>query len=174
MLTPHALQHSACFWQRARHATEAPLHAAGGPPLPPGISGIAALNSSLGGGVNPNLVNPNVAPVVDPSTVPFQEGWVKIRGIPPGVGKKELCVFFGASSLSSRPVLATGPPQPRHLVSPSEGFTVDHDFQQYHSKLHTLSPVCDACLFCCEDAQSSLAPACCRMVSRLAGLPDLA
>ena len=77
-----------------------PLHGAGGPPLPPGISGIAALNSSLGGGVNPNLVNPNVAPVVDPSTVPFQEGWVKIRGIPPGVGKKELCVFFGVSCLS--------------------------------------------------------------------------
>ena len=70
---------------------------AGGPPLPPGISGIAALNSSLGGGVNPNLVNPNVAPVVDPSTVPFQEGWVKIRGIPPGTGKKELCAFFSVS-----------------------------------------------------------------------------
>ncbi len=73
-----------------------PCHV-GGPPLPPGISGIAALNSSLGGGVNPNLVNPNVAPVVDPSTVPFQEGWVKIRGIPPGTGKKELCAFFSVS-----------------------------------------------------------------------------
>ena len=72
-------------------------HHAGGPPLPPGISGIAALNSSLGGGVNPNLVNPNVAPVVDPATVPFQEGWVKIRGIPPGTGKKELCAFFSVS-----------------------------------------------------------------------------
>ena len=70
---------------------------AGGPPLPPGISGIAALNSSLGGGVNPNLVNPNVAPVIDPATVPFQEGWVKIRGIPPGTGKKELCAFFSVS-----------------------------------------------------------------------------
>ena len=98
---PHSWQHNACLWQRAHHAIEAPLHDAGGPPLPPGISGIAALNSSLGGGVNPNLVNPNVAPVVDPSTVPFQEGWVKIRGIPPGVGKKELCAFFGVSCLSS-------------------------------------------------------------------------
>ena len=126
---PHALYRNACSWQRAHHATEAPLHDTGGPPLPPGISGIAALNSSLGGGVNPNLVNPNVAPVVDPSTVPFQEGWVKIRGIPPGVGKKELCVFFGVSPLSSRPVLATWALQPGHSVSPSEGSTVDHDFQ---------------------------------------------
>lgn len=49
--------------------------------------------------MNPNLVNPNVAPVVDPSTVPFQEGWVKIRGIPPGTGKKELCAFFSVSPL---------------------------------------------------------------------------
>ena len=107
--TALALHHNACCWERAHHTAEAPLHDAGGPPLPPGISGIAALNSSLGGGVNPNLVNPNVAPVVDPSTVPFQEGWVKIRGIPPGVGKKELCVFFGVSFLSSQPALATGP-----------------------------------------------------------------
>jgi len=83
-----------------RRKDKSSLHA-GGPPLPPGISGIAALNSSLGGGVNPNLVNPNVAPVVDPATVPFQEGWVKIRGIPPGTGKPELCAFFSVSSLTA-------------------------------------------------------------------------
>jgi len=63
---------------------------AGGPaPLPAGISGIAALNPATGG-----MVNPNMAPVLDPATVPFQEGWIKLRGIPFAVSKADICAFF--------------------------------------------------------------------------------
>jgi hypothetical protein len=63
---------------------------AGGPaPLPAGISGIAALNPATGG-----MVNPNMAPVLDPATVPFQEGWIKLRGIPFAITKQDICSFF--------------------------------------------------------------------------------
>ncbi|EIE26777.1 hypothetical protein COCSUDRAFT_64653 [Coccomyxa subellipsoidea C-169] len=62
----------------------------GGPaPLPAGISGIAALNPATGG-----MVNPNMAPVLDPATVPFQEGWIKLRGIPFTITKPDICSFF--------------------------------------------------------------------------------
>lgn len=65
----------------------------GGPaPLPAGISGIAALNPATGG-----MVNPNMAPVLDPATVPFQEGWIKLRGIPFAVSKADICAFFSVS-----------------------------------------------------------------------------
>jgi hypothetical protein len=45
-------------------------------PLPAGISGVAALNPGLAG-------IPGAMPaVLDPATMPVQEGWVKLRGIP--------------------------------------------------------------------------------------------
>jgi hypothetical protein len=65
-------------------------HAAAGmlAPLPAGISGLAALNPGMAGIVNA------VPPHLDPATVPIQEGWVKLRGIPFTVTKADICKFF--------------------------------------------------------------------------------
>lgn len=64
-------------------------------PLPPGLSGIAALNPLL---TNVMVTNPALVGLMagnfNAAEVPFQEGWVKLRGIPFNISKAEIIQFF--------------------------------------------------------------------------------
>ncbi len=64
-------------------------------PLVSGIYGLTALNPALSALVQSN---PNIALVmekgIDPDEVPFEEGWVKLRGFPPVVTKQHIVEFF--------------------------------------------------------------------------------
>ena len=65
-------------------------------PLTSGISGLTALNPALASLVQ---TNPGIAAAMtaglDEDEVPFEEGWVKLRGFPPGVTKAQIAEFFG-------------------------------------------------------------------------------
>ncbi|KAK9801404.1 hypothetical protein WJX73_006914 [Symbiochloris irregularis] len=65
-------------------------------PLPPGISGVAALNPALATMMqgNPLLAGMVNHGPVDAADVPFQEGWLKLRGIPFTVTKPDIVRFF--------------------------------------------------------------------------------
>ena len=66
-------------------------------PLPPGISGVAALNPTMATMMSGN---PMMAGMVggqlmgNASGAPFQEGWLKLRGIPFNVAKADIIRFF--------------------------------------------------------------------------------
>jgi splicing factor U2AF subunit len=64
-------------------------------PLVSGISGLTALNPALGALAQSN---PNIAvaleKAIDPDEVPFEEGYVKLRGFPPVVTKQHIVEFF--------------------------------------------------------------------------------
>ena len=64
-------------------------------PLPPGISGVAALNPALATMMqgNPMLAG-MMHGAINGAEVPFQEGWLKLRGIPFTVTKPDIVRFF--------------------------------------------------------------------------------
>lgn len=64
-------------------------------PLVSGVSGIAVLNASLGLQVqsHPSILN-DLADRIDREDVPFEEGWVKLRGFPPSISKSDIVAFF--------------------------------------------------------------------------------
>ena len=72
-------------------------------PLPAGISGLSALNPQLASVVQ---TNPTIAAAmtsgIDEDQVPFEEGWVKLRGFPPVVTKDHIVEFFKGCGEVSR------------------------------------------------------------------------
>lgn len=66
-------------------------------PLPSGITGLAALNPALSALVS---TNPGIAAMMTSSIaedeVPFEEGYVKLRGFPKTVTKQEVVAFFSS------------------------------------------------------------------------------
>jgi splicing factor U2AF 65 kDa subunit len=64
-------------------------------PLVSGISGLTALNPALASlwHSNPNI-SIALEKGIDPDEVPFEEGWVKLRGFPPVVTKQHIVEFF--------------------------------------------------------------------------------
>ena len=89
-------------------------------PLPPGISGVAALNPALATMMQGNPMLAGMMQqhgAVNGSEVPFQEGWLKLRGIPFTVTKPDIVRFFevgglpnplGAFFLPGKTVLVAG------------------------------------------------------------------
>ena len=66
-------------------------------PLPPGISGVAALNPTMatmmsGNPMMAGMMGGSLMP--NASGAPFQEGWLKLRGIPFNVAKTDIIRFF--------------------------------------------------------------------------------
>ena len=66
-------------------------------PLPPGISGVAALNPTMATMMsgNPMMAGMMGGTLMGGATgAPFQEGWLKLRGIPFNVAKSDIIRFF--------------------------------------------------------------------------------
>ena len=67
-------------------------------PLTINISGVAALNPAMAGQVQ---TNPALAGLmygsINEAVVPIEEGWVKLRGLDPAIGKQDICTFFQVS-----------------------------------------------------------------------------
>ena len=64
-------------------------------PLPAGITGLTALNPALAALIqtNPGIAAMMTAGIAE-DEVPFEEGWVKVRGFPRSVTKADLIAFF--------------------------------------------------------------------------------
>jgi splicing factor U2AF subunit len=82
-------------------------------PLVSGITGLSALNPSLAALVatNPGIASMMVAGINE-DEVPFEEGYVKLRGLPPTTTKPDIQAFM---QVGSRQQAAPPPPQPRAL-----------------------------------------------------------
>lgn len=68
-------------------------------PLPTGITGLAALNPALCAMVQTNPgITAMITAGISEDEVPFEEGWVKLRGIPGSTTKAEISEFFKAAA----------------------------------------------------------------------------
>lgn len=84
-------QHSVAGIPLSGLYTIAPVHS--------GVSGLTVLNPALASLVqaNPGLINVLISGI-DEDEVPFEEGWVKLRGFPPSVTKSHIVDFFKGCS----------------------------------------------------------------------------
>ena len=77
-------------------------------PLPSGITGLTALNPALAALVSSN---PGVAHMmtagINGDEVPFERGWVKLRGVPAVVTKADIIGLFKASEAVIKRVLVS-------------------------------------------------------------------
>ena len=83
-------------------------------PLPPGISGVAALNPTMATMMsgNPMMAGMMGGTLMGGATgAPFQEGWLKLRGIPFNVAKSDIIRFFAVGPIEGglrRPCMGLG------------------------------------------------------------------